>query len=96
LSSEREHRGRDCGRYGRNAWFTDASGRSGAFHEINGYMPGRFVDPYDAFPAAEVVLLDRAALHRDAAAERQAHPENHRAFELGTHTVAIDDRGGVE
>src|SRR4051794_23887230 len=96
LSREREHRVRDCGRYGRNAWLTDASGRTGAFHDIDRCMPRCFVDAPDPATAAKVLLLDGAALHRDAAVERQTHPEDHRTFELGAHAITIDDGPGIE
>src|SRR5439155_12448653 len=54
--------------------------RSVAIHEIHPGTPGGFTDPDDACAAAEGVLLDGAALHRDAAIQRETHPEDHRAF----------------
>src|SRR4051812_23305941 len=96
LSGEREDRIRDCGRDGRNAGFTDAPGRSGAFHDIDRCLPRRFVDAHDPAAAAKVLLLDGATLHGDAAVERKTHPEDHRAFELGAHAITIDDGSGIE
>ena len=67
-----------------------------ALHELDVDPPRRFVDPHDASPSRKFVLLDRAALHRDAAVQREAHPEDDRALHLRAHAVRVDDRAGVD
>jgi hypothetical protein len=96
FSSEREYRIRDRRCDGRDARLADTAWGSIALHEIERRTPGSLIDPDDASAAAEVVLLNSAALHRDPAIQRETHPEDHRAFELGAHTVAVDDRARVK